>query len=108
MTATGVVLRFLLPPGSGHRSRIWGLDRHDWGGVHYWTAVVLLAALSVHVLLHWKWIVHTVRGQGRERSGIRLALGLVGLVAILALAAAPLFSPVERAEPAGRRGAHPF
>jgi hypothetical protein len=49
-----------------------------------------------------------VRGQQREGSGIRVALGLVGLVAILVLAAAPLFSPVERVAPARRRGAHDF
>ena len=35
MTASGVLLRFLLPPGSGHRTSIWGLNRHEWGGIHY-------------------------------------------------------------------------
>lgn len=75
MTATGVLLHFLLPPRSVRRATIWGLDRHDWGGVHYWTAVVLLGALSVHVLLHWKWIVHTVRGQECDRSGISSRAG---------------------------------
>ena len=74
MTASGVLLRFVLPPGSGHRTSIWGLNRHEWGGIHYWTAVALLAALSVHVVLHGKWIVHMVRGQQREGSGIRVAL----------------------------------
>jgi hypothetical protein len=84
---------------------IWGLDRHDWGGVHFWMAVALLGALSVHVLLHWKWIVCVVRGQPREGSGVRLALGIVGVVAVLALAAAPLVSRIERAGPGRRRGA---
>jgi uncharacterized protein DUF4405 len=109
MTASGVLLRFLLPPGSGYRTTIWGLDRHDWGGVHFWVSVALLGALSVHVLLHWKWIVCVLRGQPRGAgSGVRLALGLVGLIAVLALAAAPLVSSVERAEfgrGQGRRGA---
>lgn len=105
MTASGVLLRFVLPPGSGHRAMIWGLDRHDWGGVHFWMAVALLGALSVHVLLHWKWIVCVVRGQPREGSAIRLALGIVALLAVLALAAAPLLSRIERAGPARRWGA---
>ena len=35
MTASGVLLRFVLPPGSGHRTSIWGLNRHEWGGIHY-------------------------------------------------------------------------
>jgi hypothetical protein len=104
MTASGVLLRFLLPPGSGHRTTVWGLDRHEWGGIHFWVSVALLAALSAHVLLHWKWIVNVVRGQPRAgRSGVRLALGIVALLAVLALAAAPLFAPVERAEPGPQR-----
>lgn len=107
LTASGVVMRFLLPPGSGHRMGIWGLNRHDWGSLHYWTAVVLLSVLSVHVLLHWKWIVSSVRDERHELSGARLALGLIGLLAILALAAAPLLSPVQGDRPAGRgRGRH--
>jgi hypothetical protein len=105
MTASGVLLRFVLPPGSGHRATIWGLDRHGWGGVHFWMAVTLLGALSVHVLLHWKWIVCVVRGQPREGSGVRLALGIVGLVAVLALAAAPLVSRIERTGPGRHRDA---
>jgi hypothetical protein len=103
MTATGVILRFLLPPRSGHHTTLWGFDRHEWGSLHYWMAVVLLGALSTHVLLHWKWIVQMLRGQHREGATVRLALGVVGLLAILALAAAPLLSPIERAE-RGRRG----
>ena len=107
MTASGVLLRFVLPPGSGHRTSIWGLNRHEWGGIHYWTAVALLAALSVHVVLHGKWIVHMVRGQQREGSGIRVALGLVALVAILALAAAA-FQPDRAGRTRTTAGAHDF
>ena len=105
MTASGVLLRFLLPPGSGQRSTIWGFGRHDWGDVHFWMAVALLGALSVHLLLHWKWIVCVLRGQPREGSGVRLALGAVGLLAILALAIAPLLSPIERTGQGRRRDA---
>ena len=31
LTTTGVLMRYLLPPGSGHYTTIWGLDRHEWG-----------------------------------------------------------------------------
>lgn len=103
MTASGVLLRYLLPAGSGHRTTVWELDRHAWGDVHFWMAVLLLAALSVHVLLHGKWIVCALRGTKREGSGLRLALGFVALLAVLGLAAAPLLSPIERAE-RGRHG----
>jgi len=96
MVATGVIMEFLLPSGGGHSTTIWGLDRHVWGDVHFWMAVVFLTALAVHVYLHWNWIVSVLRGRPREGSGTRVGLGVFGLVALLAIAAAPLLSPVER------------
>ncbi|HMB04500.1 MAG TPA: DUF4405 domain-containing protein, partial [Isosphaeraceae bacterium] len=56
LTATGILLHYLLPPGSGHRMTIWGLDRHDWGRVHFWISVAFLGSLALHLVLHWKWV----------------------------------------------------
>jgi len=98
LAASGVLLRWSLPPGSGHRTTIWGLDRHDWGAVHFWIAVALLAVLVVHLLLHWKWIAAVAsRGGVHEPSGLRVALGVVGLAGLIGFAVAPFVSPVERA-----------
>ena len=98
LAASGVLMRWSLPPGSGHRTTIWGLDRHDWGAVHFWIAVALLAALVVHLLLHWKWIAAVAsRGGVHEPSGLRVALGVVGLAGLIGFAVAPFVSPVERA-----------
>ncbi len=96
LTTTGVLMRYVLPPGSGHRTVVWGLDRHEWGAVHFWIAAGFLGVLAFHLFLHWKWILNAVRGRPREGSGARVGLGLVGLLAVLALAAAPLVSSVER------------
>jgi hypothetical protein len=96
LTTSGVLMRYVLPPGSGHFTMVWGLDRHEWGSLHFWLAIVLLAALTLHVYLHWRWIVTVVRGRPREGSGARIGLGIVGLLALLALALAPFVSPVER------------
>jgi hypothetical protein len=103
MTASGVLMRYVLPPGSGHSTTIWGLDRHEWGAIHFWLAIGLLAVLALHVWLHWRWIVAVLRGRPRDDSGARIALGVVGLAALLALAVAPVLSPVERDE-GGFRG----
>jgi hypothetical protein len=96
LTATGVLMRYVLPPGSGRFATIWTLDRHEWGSIHFWLATVFLAVLALHLFRHWRWIVAVLRGRPREGSGARVALGTVGLVALLALAIAPLVSPVER------------
>jgi hypothetical protein len=96
LTATGVLVRYVLPPGSGHHTTVWGLDRHEWGALHFWIAVGFLGALAVHLFLHWRWILSVLRGQPRAESGTRLALGVLGLLAVLALAVAPFYSAVER------------
>jgi hypothetical protein len=107
LTATGVLMRYVLPPGSGRSTTLWTLDRHEWGGIHFWIAIAFLAVLALHLFLHWRWIVTLMSGRPREGSGARVALGTVGLVALLALAIAPFLSPVERASGALRTpGAH--
>jgi hypothetical protein len=97
LSATGVLMRYVLPPGSGRSTTIWALDRHEWGSIHFWIAIAFLAVLAIHLFLHWRWIVTLMSGRPREGSGARLALGTVGLAALLALAVAPFLSPVERA-----------
>ncbi len=112
MVATGFVLEYVLLPGSGRLGTegfgfapggmgrpivlLWGLTRHEWGAIHFWTAIALMVALSLHLVLHWQWIVCMVRGKPREASGIRIALGILGLASLLALALAPFLSSTVR------------
>ena len=96
LTTTGILTRYVLPPGSGRYATLWGLDRHGWGDIHFWVAVVLLGVLALHLVLHWRWVVCMVKGQRSEASGIRVALGIIGLAGLLGLAAAPLLAPLER------------
>lgn len=97
LTATGILIRYVLPPGSGHFSTLWGMDRHDWGQIHFWIAVVLLTGLALHLVLHWRWIIRMVQGCPREGLNIRVALALIGLLGLLGLALVPFFAQVEQA-----------
>jgi hypothetical protein len=102
LTATGLVERYLLPPGSGHFQALWGMNRHRWGEIHFWIAMALMAVLALHLVLHWNWIVCVVRGKRSEASGGRVALGVVGLVGVVGLSIAPFLSPVEQTGEPGR------
>ncbi len=97
LASTGILMRYILPPGSGRWKAIWGLDRHEWGGIHFWIAIVFLGLLTIHLILHWRWIVAFIKGSPREGSGLRAGLGIVGLAGLIALAIAPLVSTVETA-----------
>ena len=105
LTTTGILMRYILPPGSGHYSTIWGFDRHEWGGLHFWISVVFLSFLAFHIVMNWRWIVSVVTGRPREGSGLRVGLGIVGLLTLVALSISPLISPVEKnARKAGGSG----
>ncbi|MCK4410321.1 MAG: DUF4405 domain-containing protein, partial [Candidatus Eisenbacteria sp.] len=103
LTATGALIRYILPPGSGHGSALWGLDRHGWGHVHFWIAIAFCVAMVVHLALHWGWITCVVRWDTRGRSKGHAVLALIAVIALLALAVAPFFGTVEEIEE-GRRG----
>jgi hypothetical protein len=106
LLSTGLILEYQLPPGSGglrgfgfgrgasHRTvhLLWGWTRHEWGQVHYWIALGMMAVLGFHVLLHWKWILCTIRGTHTNASGCRLALGMIGLIFAVLLSIAPFLS----------------
>lgn len=108
LTTTGVLARYMLPPGSGRYATLWGLNRHGWGDLHFWVAVLLLGLLALHLALHWRWILCIVRGQRSEASGPRVALGVVGIMGLLGLAAAPLLAPVERSGTPRQSSAQPL
>jgi Domain of unknown function (DUF4405) len=95
LTTTGILMRYILPPGSGHFTTIWGLDRHQWGTIHFWLSIVLFGVLALHLILHWKWIVCVLTGKPRQESGYRAVLGFTSLIIVLALSISPLVQEKE-------------
>ncbi|MBN1510966.1 MAG: DUF4405 domain-containing protein [Phycisphaerae bacterium] len=96
LIATGLVVRYTLPAGSGGHGRggglvLWGLDRHGWGDVHFWLAVAVGVLMVLHVALHWRWVCATIRhvlrrGEPAGTTGpLRSNLYGVGFVAAIVL-----------------------
>jgi hypothetical protein len=69
LAATGSIMRWVLPPGSGGRGRgfrggrggehietLWGLGRHDWGDIHFVLSLLFVLLMLIHIVLHWTWI----------------------------------------------------
>ena len=98
MVATGLIIRYVLPPGSGGHDggpalSVWGLSRHGWGAVHFWLAVAVAVVLLLHVALHWAWVCGVVRrwvvgseAQGRKQPrDVRVAYGvaLIGTLTVM-------------------------
>lgn len=98
VVSTGVLMRYVLPPRSGQSIEILGMSRHEWGDIHFYVTFIFLVILSIHLVLHWKFIRNVIHGRIKETSNFRLMLGLVGLIAVLALALAPFVAPKEYSE----------
>jgi len=69
MACTGFIMKYILPPGTGglgrlqhegpgreHIKELWSMSRHEWGRIHYCLALLFLALMVVHIILHWSWI----------------------------------------------------
>lgn len=98
LVSTGLILFYNLPKGSGHSNTIWNLERHEWGNIHFWIAVSFLLILALHFVLHWKWIVSLIKGRSLTNSRNRIALGLVGLFALIVIAIAPIITPAQNSK----------
>lgn len=71
MTFTGIIMKYVLPPGSGgggrgggggrHIKDLWSMTRHEWGSVHFYLALVFIVLMTAHILLHWTWIKSYVK-----------------------------------------------
>ena len=74
LAATGVILKWVLPPGSGGHGygyrggrggepirTLCGMGRHDWGDVHFVLSLLFVFLMLVHLLLHWNWIKTCVK-----------------------------------------------
>ncbi len=98
LTSSGILLRYMLPPGSGRWSEVWGMSRHQWGELHFWFSLIFFAVLALHLVQHWRFVLGLFRGHLKEAVQPRVALGLLGLIAVILLALAPLLSPVQTDE----------
>jgi hypothetical protein len=59
---------FLFFPSGGYRggrNPYYGItllfDRHMWDDLHTWTGIVMIAAVVIHLVIHWSWVKTMVR-----------------------------------------------
>jgi hypothetical protein len=72
------------------------MDRHQWGEIHFWIAVVLLSTMSLHLFLHWNWIVCMVKGHPGRGSAMRIGLAILGVLILAGLTVAPFCGRVQQ------------
>ncbi|MBN1342945.1 MAG: DUF4405 domain-containing protein [Phycisphaerae bacterium] len=102
LVATGLLMKYVMPPGTGHWLALGGMNRHGWGDVHFWLAVAACALMFLHVFLHWQWVVGTTRRllapsgpSGHLPSLARRALSGAGLLAVLLVGTVGLLAAAD-------------
>jgi hypothetical protein len=79
LVATLSGLYFLLVPGASHESLLpdpgWLFNRLIWDLIHTWSGVFFIAAMVLHIWIHWKWFYKVAL-----RYGAAWWKGLNGLV----------------------------
>ena len=55
----GLVIFFFLPSGviRGGYQEFLSLTKQTWVAVHNWFGIILIILMTIHLILHWNWIV---------------------------------------------------
>lgn len=115
MAGIGFLMHYVLIPGRERWAKygrqvdlyLWGWDRHDWGALHFYLALALLAVLVVHLILHWSQIVGLFQRLVAAPRARRLILWFFLLISLLLIYFPFLVSPEVQEVGRGRgRGQH--
>ena len=93
ITGLGLLIKYVLLPGTERWEKYGrsidltylGLDRHDWGKIHLILALVLIALLTLHIILHWKLSVRLFQNliKGKKSRAICTILLIVITVMLI-------------------------
>lgn len=95
---TGLLLYFILPPGSGRSGgALFKMTRHEWGDWHFYFAMAGLALIVIHIVLHWQWVCVMVcrcvpgGSKGSPRRSRRMLAGILAMVLFGGMLAGSLY-----------------
>lgn len=91
LSGTGLLMALRLPPGSrgGRGLQALGMNRHEWGDVHLWIAYTFIAAILLHLILHWRWLWQVAASRRNWPILIGVGLGLALFLTLIFLPVIP-------------------
>jgi hypothetical protein len=98
MTGVGMLIRYVLVPGyrrneiygKGKELLVWGMDRHQWGTIHFALALVFSALLLLHIILHWN-LIKCIYKKMIPHTTLRRSMAVFIVLVSAALAVGSLF-----------------
>jgi glucan phosphoethanolaminetransferase (alkaline phosphatase superfamily) len=98
LIATGFLMKYVIPPGSGRALTVLTMNRHEWGEIHFWISVTMILLIALHLLLHTKWITTMVKGKNPLLRRKRAAAGIIVGIVMLFVVLLPFLLPVQRTD----------
>ena len=95
LLVTGFVLHYRLPPGS-HNATILGQDRHEWGEFHFWVAIIFVAGIVVHMILHIPWIKSVLAPKDQNKRKNAVLWFSFTIYVLILFSFSLLMSPISR------------
>lgn len=110
LAGVGLLIKYVLLSGENRWIKygrnvdlsFWGLDRHEWGAIHLWIAITLVALLVLHIILHWNMIICLYKKIIGNKTG-RIICGSALSVITLIFVVFPFLIKVDMAEIASGR-----
>ena len=66
VSGIGILMKYIMPSNfsirhegaTSYASDVLGMNRHEWGYIHWILSLLLLLFILIHIILHWKMIVN--------------------------------------------------
>lgn len=92
---SGIYFLFLPIGGyQGGRNPAYGItvlfSRHTWEDLHTWFGILMIAAVVVHLAIHWNWVTGTAKRLGKSLAGRGARMNRYGIFNVVIDAAVGL------------------
>lgn len=66
---SSVIVRYVFPPALKSEGwTLWSLDYLSWTDVQFVTLCIMLAAVLLHIMMHWTWVCGVVTSWYRKHT----------------------------------------
>ena len=108
ISGIGILMKHVLVPGFmrheiyGRNVDLmhWGLDRHQWGTIHFLISLTFLVLTLLHIILHWGMIAGIYRNLVSNRI-LWWVIAIIFIAVTIILLVFPYFVQPEIIESAG-------
>jgi hypothetical protein len=88
LAGTGLLLEYKTPLDEGESTQLFGVPGEDWGELHLWFGIAVVALVGFHIALNWRKTSKIVLGSRLWTSVTTIAVGVIMIVGLL-------FAPIQ-------------